>query len=336
MRLDVILPTFNRQARLERTLRSLRAARVPDGLQVRVLVVDNASTDETRALVRRAAQTFDGRLHYLFEPTPGKPFALNAGIAATDGDLVGLIDDDEEVDSGWFESIWRHLGPARAASVPLDFIGGKCLPLWEALRPAWLGDGYLGVIGWVDPGDASRPMDAGYPGMLMGGNAVIRRAALERAGRYSTALCRTGGRLLGCEDEDMYHRLLASGARGAYVPDLVIFHHVPARRLTKPYFRSWCFWRGVSLGVMDRERRQPVPYLGGVPRYRVGRATRGLLRLASPWTRYSYPQSSRFEDELAIWDLAGFLWGRHFYRTPGIVPRAPSPAKRAVGGRSAA
>ena len=31
----------------------------------------------------------------------------------------------------------------------------------------------------------------------------------------------------------MYHRLLAHGARGRYVPDLVIYHHVPAARLTQ-------------------------------------------------------------------------------------------------------
>ncbi len=149
MVLDVILPTFNREALLERTLESLRAAALPEDLEVRVLVVDNASTDGTSTLVRCQAPSFEGRLHYLFVPTPGKPHALNAGIAATDGDLVGLIDDDEEVDAAWFECIGRHFASHRDT---VDFIGGKCLPLWGAPRPAWLGKGYLGVIGWVDPG----------------------------------------------------------------------------------------------------------------------------------------------------------------------------------------
>ena len=232
-------------------------------------MVDNASTDGTSGLVRRAAGGWDGRLQHLFVPTPGKPHALNAGIAATDGDLIGLIDDDEEVDAGWFESIWRHFGSGDHA---VDFIGGKCLPLWGGPRPAWLGAGYLGVIGWVDPGEEPRVMDAAYPGILMGGNAVIRRTVLARAGMYSTALNRSGATLLGCEDEDMYHRLLALGARGRYLPDLVIYHHVPRARLAKRYFRRWCFWRGVSLGMMDRVRPAPVRYVAGVPRYMFGRA----------------------------------------------------------------
>jgi glycosyltransferase involved in cell wall biosynthesis len=305
MTLDVILPTFNREALLARTLDSIHRARVPDGLDVRTLVVDNASTDQTRARVSREMERLGSRVRYLFVETPGKPHALNAGIAVTDGDLIGLIDDDEEIDPGWFECI--HDAFADAST---DFIGGKVLPRWGAPRPVWMGDGYLGVIGWVDPGPAPRPMNADYPGILMGGNAVIRRRVLEAAGAYSSALNRTGTRLLGCEDEDMYHRLLARGARGQYRPDLIVLHHVPDDRLTKTYFRRWCFWRGVSLGVMDRDRRAPVPYLAGVPRYRIGRAIRalsGMVTAASP--------SARFEHELAWWDVAGMFWGKHFHRT---------------------
>ena len=323
MTLDVIVPTFNREALLRSMLDSLHRARRSDDLDVRIVIVDNGSTDGTRALVRDEAPRFGGRLRYVFEPTSGKPYALNAGIAATNGDLVGLIDDDEEIDEGWFECIARSFADPR-----IDFIGGKCLPRWGAPQPAWLGDRYLGVIGWVDPGPESRPMDASYQGILMGGNAVIRRARLEAAGCYSTALNRTGSQLLGCEDEDMYHRLLGQGARGRYVPELVIYHHVPASRLTKRYFRRWCFWRGVSLGVMDRTRPENVVYLAGVPRYQIGRAARGLLRLAlPPWFGNSDAQSERFESELACWDLAGFVWGKHFHRTadaaasPGAIDR---------------
>jgi glycosyltransferase involved in cell wall biosynthesis len=322
MTLDVILPTFNREALLARALESLRTARAPADLDVRILVVDNASTDGTRALVQREAARSGHRLQYLFVPTPGKPHALNSGIAATDGDLVGLIDDDEEIDSAWFESIQRAF-----AESDLDFIGGKCLPLWSAPRPAWLGGAYLGVVGWVDPGSEPRTMDDTYPGILMGGNAVIRRRVLERAGSYSTALNRTGARLLGCEDEDMYHRLLALGARGRYQPDLVIYHHVPSTRLTKKYFRRWCFWRGVSLGVMDRGRRAPVPYLAGVPRYRVGSALRGAWRALRHvgFSRRVSNAVQGFEGELACWDLAGFFWGKHFYRVPASISPAGAP-----------
>ena len=114
----------------------------------------------------------------------------------------------------------------------------------------------------------------------MGGNAVVRRTVLTRVGPYAANLGRTGGRLLSCEDEDMYWRLLESGARGKYLPDLVIYHYISSHRLTREYYRSWCFWRGVSRGLMDRRHPLPVTYLAGVPRFLWGQAARGFVRLA--------------------------------------------------------
>ncbi len=110
----------------------------------------------------------------------------------------------------------------------------------------------------------------------------------------------------------MYHRLLALGARGRYIPELIIYHFVPSERLTKRYFRRWCFWRGVSLGVIDRDRPAPVAYLAGIPRYQIGRATRGLLHVVGLGSQ-PVDVSNRFESELACWDLAGFAWGKHVH-----------------------
>ena len=61
MRLDVIIPTYNRHEMLRRTLNSLLAAEVPHGLDVRVTVVDNNSTDQTRQTVEDYTKRFGGR-----------------------------------------------------------------------------------------------------------------------------------------------------------------------------------------------------------------------------------------------------------------------------------
>ena len=88
---------------------------------------------------------------------------------------------------------------------------------------------------------------------------------------------------------------------------------------------------------MDRERRLPVAYLCGVPRYRIGRAVRGLLRLANPvvWARGSQ-EADRFEDELSCWDLAGVCWGKHFYRVPRSSEAQSASQERPIGGGYAA
>src|SRR5688572_6362038 len=262
MLLDVIIPTYNRCLMLSRTLDSLLAAKMPLGLTVQVIVVDNNSVDATRNVVEQYSSRFTGRLGYVFEGRQGRSFALNAGLAAGSGDLVGMIDDDEEIDGGWFSTIYSVFNQAR-----VDFIGGPYVPRWGADPPEWLPMNYLGAIGWIDGGEKVVPFDESYPGILMGGNAILTRSILNKVGCYNTRLGRNGTRLLAGEDEDMYQRLMAAGARGLYIPGLIIYHYIPPERLLKSYFRRWCFWRGVSAGLIDRERRMPVVYFGGIPRY---------------------------------------------------------------------
>jgi glycosyltransferase involved in cell wall biosynthesis len=309
MKLDVVIPTHNRAALLRRTLDSLLAADLPPELDFAITVVDNRSTDDTRAVVESLMPRFGQRLHYVYEPKPGRSHALNAGIAATNGDLVGMIDDDEEVDRRWLRTI-----ASAFADSGTDFIGGPYVPRWGAERPLWLGTAHRGAIGWVDGGPSTRAFGPGYDGILMGGNAVIRRPVLQRVGPYATDVGRTpGGRLLCGEDQDMFDRLLSIGARGFYRPDLVILHYVPPERLTKRYFRRWAFWRGVSLGVIHRRRPDAVAHLLGVPRYMFGMAVRGALdtgrRMFGAWE-----PADIFKNELAWWDLAGFIYGKLIYR----------------------
>src|SRR4029453_10603800 len=111
---------------------------------------------------------------------------------------------------------------------------------------------YGGVVGLVNGGDEAVPFDRDHPGILMGGNAILKRSVLLKVGLYSTWLGRTDKGLLTGEDEELYGRLLASGAKGMYLPDLIIYHNVSPDRMTKRYFRRWCFWRGVSLGLLER------------------------------------------------------------------------------------
>jgi glycosyltransferase involved in cell wall biosynthesis len=309
MKLDVIIATYNRRELLARALGSLLAAEVPTGMEVRVHVVDNNSNDGTPQVVAEWRERFGGRLEYIFEGRQGKSHALNAGISAARGDLVGMIDDDEEIDRRWYLSIDEAF---RDAS--LDFIGGPCLPRWGAPPPGWLPRDYPGVIGWIDGGDRVATYGADYEGILMGGNAVLRRAVFERVGLYTTSLGPVGRRVLLGEDQDMFDRLMAAGARGLYRPDLRIHHYVPPERLTKRYFRRWCFRNGISLGMIDRHKRARVAYLAGVPRWLYGKAARSVLQMLKETLRRDGDPARVFSNELSVWDLAGFFYGKHFGR----------------------
>lgn len=308
MQLDIIIPTYNRADMLPHTLESLLTSKVPAGLDVMITVVDNNSTDSTRQVVDEWSSRHPGRVFYHLETRQGRSAAINAGVRATHGDLVGFIDDDEEIDADWYAEVYEAFKDGR-----VDFVGGPCLPRWGADVPSWFPEDYRGVIGWVDCGDRIAAFDDDFPAMLMGGNAVLTRAVLDKVGLYSEQLGRTDRALLSCEDEDLYRRLRAVGALGFYRPRMVIYHYVPRERLARSYFRRWCFWRGVSKGVLDREYRAPVAYFAGVPRFLFGSALHGCSRKAKDMLSRGRDPARRFADELRLWDLVGFIHGKHFY-----------------------
>lgn len=315
MTLDVLVPTCNRVLLLERTIRSLLHAPVPDGLNVTITVINNHSTDGTAELLERLGAEFPGRFRVLYERRRGKSRALNVAIAQSTADLIGMIDDDEEIHPGWYTEVGRAMTDER-----LDFVGGPYVPVWTTDPPTWLPDDYLAVLGAVDNGSEPRDYTRTFPGILKGGNAVIRRRTLLAVGPYAEHLGPSGSaRMLSCEDEEMYYRLLESGARGRYLPTLVIFHHVAVERLSRQYYRRWCFWRGVSRGQMDRRHPMAVPYLAGVPRFLYGRAARGLINIAAHRLEGRRAAQS-LDDELSVWDLAGYWWGRHIYTLARFSP----------------
>jgi len=305
MTLDVIVPTYNRSRLLRRTISSLLNAPIPADLQVTIIVVDNNSKDDTRDTVERFGAPGDRSLRYIRELNQGLSFSRNAGIAAGTAELVGFIDDDEEIDENWYRIIAREFHNSET-----QFIGGCYLGNWSAPAPNWLPEGYNAAIGIVSPKQRAS-YDAAFGRSLMGGNAIIRRSVFDRIGIYSTRLGRSGKGLLSEEDAEFLRRLRSNSIKGVYVPELVIYHYIPEERLTRSYHRRWVFWRAVSQGIVARDSVAQERSLFGIPRYRVGAAVRGILKLI----RYSFRGTTKgkaFAGELASWELAGFVYGRYF------------------------
>lgn len=309
MTLDVVIPTFNRSALVRKTVLSLLRAPVPPGLEVTIIVVDNNSSDDTRAAIHDLQETANLPLRYILETTQGSSAARNAGIMGGSSELIGFVDDDEEVEENWFRTIALEF-----LDTEVEYIGGPCLLNKEVSFPDWMPPGYHSAVGTI----AAKPRGfygPSHSGMLNGGNAVARRSVFDRIGVFSTRLGRSAKRLLSEEDADLFRRLQAAGVRGLYVPELIILHHLHEDRLTRHYHRQWAYWRGVSQGVLDRDVQENVPYLFGVPRYKIGRAVNGLLSL--PKDRMAQDgKGQAFAHELASWDLAGFIYGKYFFHEP--------------------
>ena len=86
-RASIIIPTFNRPHLLPRAVQSARAA----GKDVEIIVVDDASVDETSAVCGK----FAGIKYIRLERNQGVAGARNAGIFASRSDYIAFLDDDD-------------------------------------------------------------------------------------------------------------------------------------------------------------------------------------------------------------------------------------------------
>jgi len=307
MKLDVVVPTYNRSQLLRTAISSLLCAPVPSGLDVTIWIIDNNSKDDTEKAVREIKAQASIPCHYIKEMKQGTSHTRNAGIRAGNGDMIGFIDDDEQIDEKWYEVVAREF-----ANQETQFIAGVYLPNWEVPAPSWLPSVSYAAIGVTAPLTRSF-FGEQSPAELWGGNAVIRRSVFDRVGLFSTKIGRGATGLLMNEDKELQDRMVSAGLQGMYVPDLIIYHHIPAARLTRNYHRRWRYWNGVSAGLSGRDCKEPVRYLLGIPRYKFGHALRGLASLPRHLL-VTHNAQQKFADELPLWHLLGYIYGRYFMR----------------------
>lgn len=312
----VLIATFNRAARLDETLTSLRTTSVSAGRTWDVIVVDNNSRDATRGVVERQARDFPVQLRYLLETRQGRSSALNTGIAHTTADIIAMTDDDVRVDRGWLEAACDALS---GADDSIAYAGGPVQPLWESAPPRWLdlerGD-LWGTIAIQNHGDRQFLYEEAGK-VPLGANLAAKRPLFDRIGGFKASLGRSSGRLvLGQEVPELLLRARAAGYRGMYVPAMRIQHHIPAARLTPAYFTRWWFGKGISRSMM--ERIQPItdrgidlrrtPHLLRVPRYMYGSALRDLVG----WLRDGIAgrPTDAFRHRMMLAYFGGYFWSR--------------------------
>jgi glucosyl-dolichyl phosphate glucuronosyltransferase len=328
----VLIATYNRADLLDETLACLGRMRVSPQLRWDVIVIDNNSTDDTREVVERRMAQFPVPLAYLFEARQGRSSALNTGIRAAQGAVLVFTDDDVRVVDGWLDAA---TAPLVAGDKALGYTGGPVRPIWGAEPPAWLdlerGD-LWGTIAIQNHGSDPFIYEERRK-VPLGANMAVRREVFDIIGGFRADLGRTGGRLvLGQEVPELLMRARNAGWRGQYVPDMQVYHHIPARRLTPAYFRKWWFGKGVSRAAL--ERMQPITELGvdlrrtphvlGVPRYMYRSALRDAIGAVVARARRR-PELT-FRHQMMVAYFAGYVWARWRERRAGTMPAQPLDA----------
>ena len=326
MDVSVLVCTFNRDRLLARTLDTLAAMRVGPQLRWEVIVVDNNSTDSTRASTEARIASFPVPLRLVFEARQGKAQALTTGIAKSRAAFIAFTDDDVEIPEDWLENAVRPL----MEWTDIDYTGGPVHPMYELSPPSWIaGDpGVMwGPLALLDYG-AEPFIFEDRQRIPLGVNMAVRRSLIDRVGGFHPALERKGTSLMGQGQAEFFFRTRAAGARGLYVPTMRLRHHVPAARMTREYYRRWWYWKGIARARMQELHAiselgldvASAPKIARVPRFMWGTA----LRDARGWVTAALTGNAvrRVEHEMMLTFFAGYAGDR--WRRQRIAP-PPAP-----------
>jgi glycosyltransferase involved in cell wall biosynthesis len=196
MRLSVVIASKDRARYIERALASL--ANQIGAPSFEVIVVDNNSTDDTKAVVEAAHAHSPFPVTYLFEPEPNRGKARNRGIAIAAGYIVLFIDDDIQAPPGLLAAHDAAHGTSNLV------VNGPI----------------LNVSGYDDrPKPTFANMSRAF---LCTCNVSIPRHALTAVGGFDEEF-----KLYGWEDTELGVRLREHGSRWAFAWDAYIWHIKP-------------------------------------------------------------------------------------------------------------
>jgi glycosyltransferase involved in cell wall biosynthesis len=220
-RWSVVIPYFNEADFIGVTLESLAKQSLRP---FRLILVDNASTDQSATIVSRwAAQNPDIETLLLAEPQPGQVHALKTGIAAVQTEYLAIADADTFYPANYLAIANQLLCASSADTVGFIAFDAHGDPARFAARARrWL---YSYVMPWLLPMQAHG-----------GGYAHLMKTAPFRAsGGYSPALWPYV-----LKDHELAHRLMKEG-RIRYAPNLVV--HPSTRRTNRSGVRWTLFER---------------------------------------------------------------------------------------------
>ncbi|MGA3179076.1 MAG: glycosyltransferase family 2 protein [Verrucomicrobiota bacterium] len=230
MDISILISTHNRADSLARTLDSLKGVVIPDRARAEILVLDNASTDHTRA-VAQSGPLGGYLLRYLYEPAPGKMRAQNLGLSAARGTILLTTDDDVIPSRDWLVHMTE---PLRKGD--LDGVVGRIELAADLLRP-WMTSMHKYWLAAPEPAVVGRLE-------LIGASMAFHRRVLDRVPLFDPEL---GPGALGFGDDGLFSwQLEEAGFRIGYAPEALVTHHPDASRLSRASWLSAARARGRS------------------------------------------------------------------------------------------
>jgi glycosyltransferase involved in cell wall biosynthesis len=232
---SVVVPAFNASATIDETLRSIRSQ---THSRLEIIVIDDGSSDDTRAIALRHAEV-DKRIKVIVQENAGVAKARNVGWQQAESDLIAFIDADD---------LWAPAKIERQIATLTN--GGERVGLV-----------YCWFVKIDERGQITeKGENAAYEGEVLdrillgnfignGSSALVRRQVLIDARGFESGLRASGAE--GCEDIIFYSRV-AGLHHFAVVPDYLVGYRQLENNMSSDLVRMLRSWMLLTKEMKDR------------------------------------------------------------------------------------
>jgi glycosyltransferase involved in cell wall biosynthesis len=230
--ISIIICCHNSAERLPMVLQNLSVQKRTDNINYEIIIVDNASTDDTTAVARNNWMGNPEIFKIIHEKNPGLSYARMAGLAASIYDIINFIDDDNLVNPEWIHSIYSIM----KENSSIGMLGGLGIPKFDSEPPPWFSkfqDAY--AVGPQGSTSGFVPKSRMY---LHGAGITIRRKIwneLDKKGFKFQLTGRKGKSLSSGEDYELSCAVRILGYQLYYEEKLTFEHMIPEQRLKPAY-----------------------------------------------------------------------------------------------------
>ncbi|MBO0749174.1 MAG: glycosyltransferase family 2 protein [Porphyrobacter sp.] len=237
-KVTIVIPAYNMERYIERTLLSAIAQTYEN---LSILVIDDGSTDGTRAIVERLAREHD-KLRLVSVPNGGVAKARNLGTQLADSLYVACLDGDDL----WHPTkIQRQVAALAAHGHSAEWAGCYAYSRVIDENDRLLGDG----LPSQDRGAFFEAHMTSNP-IGNGSNLLVRRDAALAVDGYNPEYAAAG--IGGCEDVEFQLKLLRRH-KIEVVPEYLIGYRIHSRQMSGNIARM----RASQIAVIDKTTRDP-------------------------------------------------------------------------------
>lgn len=244
---SVVIVTYNGERRLGETLNHLSLQKVDKGLHWEVVVVDNASDDDTSGFVKRTWKS-GIPMKLVREKGKGVGIARIRGIEESKFEFILFVDDDNWIRPYWVQRVYSIL----ISSPEIGVIGGNNAGSFESEIPAWF-EPIRGSFAIGPQADETADI-TDTRGYVWGAGMGFRKSVylhFRDCGFVPLLKGRKPGKLSAGEDVELCFLFRAAGYRIWYFSDLMLTHYMPQKRISWQYCKALYYATGESVYFLD-------------------------------------------------------------------------------------